>query len=140
MDRFRLLFGFGLIVMILGSGVLMSLYILKEESQTIHPDDWHELEARVASLAEMHDTSTPIRTTVTKTISPSEEMRHDLVPINSADQKLLETLDGIGPARAIAILAARDNGPFRDLDDLEARVSKLPTSVLDDISSKITFE
>lgn len=56
-----------------------------------------------------------------------------LVDINQADQALLETLPGIGPATARAILAYREeNGPFSCIEDLmkvpgikEARFSAL---------------
>jgi competence protein ComEA len=41
------------------------------------------------------------------------------VNINSADVKTLETLNGVGPAKAAAIIADRDaNGPFTSVDDL----------------------
>ena len=40
--------------------------------------------------------------------------------INRADARLLETLPGVGPATAAAIVAERDrNGPFLGVDDLE---------------------
>lgn len=56
-----------------------------------------------------------------------------LVNINLADQALLETLPGVGPVTASAIIAWRtDNGGFRSVDDLlevsgigEATLSKL---------------
>jgi len=41
------------------------------------------------------------------------------VDINSADAQTLQTLDGIGPSKAQAIVAYRQaNGPFKSVDDL----------------------
>ncbi len=41
------------------------------------------------------------------------------VDLNTADQSVLESLDGIGPARARAIIEHRHaNGPFRTLDEV----------------------
>ena len=45
------------------------------------------------------------------------------VEVNSADQAALESVKGIGPAHAKAIIEERTkNGPFRSADDLAARV------------------
>lgn len=42
------------------------------------------------------------------------------VDVNTADAKTLETLNGIGPAKAAAIVEYRTkNGPFKSVDDLE---------------------
>jgi len=41
---------------------------------------------------------------------------------NTATQAQLETIRGIGPALSARILEARTRQPFRDLDDLKARV------------------
>lgn len=44
----------------------------------------------------------------------------DLVDINQADQSQLETLPGIGPAKAQAIIGYRDSqGPFKTIDQLK---------------------
>jgi competence protein ComEA len=41
------------------------------------------------------------------------------VDINTADAKTLQTLDGVGPAKAQAIVEYRQaNGPFKTADDL----------------------
>ncbi|MGF6633434.1 ComEA family DNA-binding protein [Paraburkholderia sp. MM6662-R1] len=45
------------------------------------------------------------------------------VEVNTADQATLESVKGIGPVHAKAILAERaKNGPFKNADDLAARV------------------
>jgi competence protein ComEA len=50
------------------------------------------------------------------------------VEVNSADQATLETVKGIGPAHAKAIIDERTkNGPFKDADDLATRVKGIGT-------------
>ena len=45
------------------------------------------------------------------------------VEVNSADQTALESVRGLGPSKAKAILAERkENGPFKDANDLHTRV------------------
>jgi competence protein ComEA len=46
-------------------------------------------------------------------------MSADVIDINSADAKTLEALNGIGPAKAAAIVEYREaNGPFATIEDL----------------------
>jgi competence protein ComEA len=50
------------------------------------------------------------------------------VEVNSADQATLESVKGIGPVHAKAIIDERTkNGPFKDADDLAARVKGIGT-------------
>jgi competence protein ComEA len=53
------------------------------------------------------------------------------VEVNTADQAALESVKGIGPVHAKAIIDERTkNGPFKDADDLVARVKGIgPKSV-----------
>jgi competence protein ComEA len=53
------------------------------------------------------------------------------VEVNTADETTLETVKGIGPAHAKAIIDERTkNGPFKDADDLVSRVKGIgPKSV-----------
>jgi len=45
------------------------------------------------------------------------------VDLNSADEKQLDALKGVGPAKAKAIVDERKkNGPFKSLDDVQSRV------------------
>jgi len=45
------------------------------------------------------------------------------VEVNSADQAALDSIQGLGPSKAKAILAERKkNGPFKDAADLHGRV------------------
>lgn len=50
------------------------------------------------------------------------------VEVNTADQAALESVKGIGPVHAKAIIDERTkNGPFKNADDLAARVKGLGT-------------
>ncbi|CAG4891866.1 ComEA family DNA-binding protein [Paraburkholderia saeva] len=50
------------------------------------------------------------------------------VEVNTADQAALESVKGIGPAHAKAIIDERTkNGPFKDADDLATRVKGIGT-------------
>lgn len=64
----------------------------------------------------------------------------EVVYINSATAEDLETLPGIGPATAEAIISYRDeNGPFADLDALDA-VPGIGPSTLETLADLISFE
>jgi competence protein ComEA len=60
------------------------------------------------------------------------------VDLNSATTEQLETLPGVGPATAAAIVDDRDrNGPFASVDDLE-RVPGIGPAKLDAIREQVT--
>jgi competence protein ComEA len=62
-----------------------------------------------------------------------------LVNINTADDKKLETLPGIGPVLAERIIAYRQqHGPFRQLEDIK-KVTGIGDKRFDDIQSSITI-
>src|ERR1700759_2266674 len=51
------------------------------------------------------------------------------VDVNTADQTALESVKGIGPVHAKAIIDERTkNGPFKDADDLATRVKGIGTN------------
>lgn len=53
------------------------------------------------------------------------------VDINAADAKTLESLNGVGPAKAEAIVEYRaKNGPFKSVDELE-KVSGIGKATID---------
>lgn len=61
------------------------------------------------------------------------------VNINAADQAELETLPGIGPSKAAAILQYRaDHGPFKSVDELD-NVSGIGPSTLASIRDLVTI-
>lgn len=52
-------------------------------------------------------------------LSPLAAMAGGTININTADASALEQLPGVGPAKASAIVAYREeNGPFKSVDDL----------------------
>ena len=59
--------------------------------------------------------------------------------INTADADMLaETLKGVGPKKAVAIVRDRQqNGPFRSVDDL-TRVAGIGPKVVEDNRARIT--
>ncbi|MCD8004929.1 MAG: ComEA family DNA-binding protein [Oscillospiraceae bacterium] len=69
-----------------------------------------------------------------------EEQAQELVNINTADAELLETLPGIGPVKAQAIVEDREeNGPFTVVDDL-IRVPGIGESTLEAMLEYITVK
>ena len=61
-----------------------------------------------------------------------------LVNLNTATQAQLESLPGIGPARAKAILTYRDqSGPFQSIDEITA-VSGIGQGIFDNLQNLIT--
>jgi len=61
-----------------------------------------------------------------------------LVNINTADQAALETLNGIGPSKAQAIISYRtQNGPFANIEDI-MNVSGIGTATFNGIKDYIT--
>jgi competence protein ComEA len=62
------------------------------------------------------------------------------VNINTADQKALEALPGLGPAKAKAVIEYREkNGAFRSVDDLK-NVSGIGEKTIEDVKGKVTVD
>lgn len=60
------------------------------------------------------------------------------VNLNSADEKTLETLPGIGPSKAAAIVEYRkQNGGFKSVDDL-SKVEGIGDKTLDALRDQVT--
>ncbi len=69
-----------------------------------------------------------------------EEQVQELVNINTADAELLETLPGIGPVKAQAIVDDREeNGPFTVVEEL-IRVPGIGEGTLETLLDYITVE
>jgi competence protein ComEA len=61
-----------------------------------------------------------------------------LVNINTADEATLETLNGVGPVTAAAIIKYREeNGPFASVDQLDA-VSGIGPATLEELRDQVT--
>ena len=73
-----------------------------------------------------------------KTAEESGTKADGKVDINRADQDTLTTISGIGPSRAAAIIAYREeNGPFKKTEDI-TNVSGIGDSTYQRIKDKIT--
>jgi len=58
------------------------------------------------------------------------------VEVNSADQTALESVRGLGPSKAKAILSERKkNGPFKDSNDLHTRVKGIGEKTVERLMS-----
>ncbi|MCM3316041.1 helix-hairpin-helix domain-containing protein [Rummeliibacillus stabekisii] len=74
------------------------------------------------------------------TSSPSggSQSTSNLVNLNTADESVLQTLNGIGPAKAQAILAYRtENGSFRTIEDLK-NVTGIGDKTFESLQDQIT--
>lgn len=69
----------------------------------------------------------------------SGESRLPLVQVNTAGVRELCTLPGVGPARAHAIIQARERRPFTRLSDL-GRVKGLGAKRLKSLAGRVGFE
>ncbi len=58
-----------------------------------------------------------------------------IVDVNSADEKTLETLPGVGKATALAIIAGR---PYKSIDDLKS-IKGMSDKKINTIKNKVTF-
>ena len=89
------------------------------------------------------DTETPADDPVTETeTTPTQETAPAgaLVNVNTATLEELDTLPGIGPAKAQAIVDHREqNGPFQTVDDL-LNVSGIGPGTMSNIRSLVTVE
>jgi competence protein ComEA len=82
-------------------------------------------------------TPTPAASSV---VLSGETTTSDLVNINTADSRALETLSGVGPATAQKIIAYREeNGSFATIDDL-INVSGIGPATLEKLRPYITTE
>ena len=75
-----------------------------------------------------------------QTEAAAESALTQLVDLNTADAETLQTLPGIGPAKAAAIIAYREeHGPFRIVEDI-TNVSGIGEGILSQIIDYITVE
>jgi len=88
-----------------------------------------------AQKAETPKTATPAKTEAKKEAAPAktEAKKAELMDINSASEKDLATLKGIGEARSKAIVKGR---PYKGKDELVQK-KIIPQNVYDDIKDHI---
>jgi competence protein ComEA len=62
------------------------------------------------------------------------------VNVNTADQKALEALPGLGPAKAKAVIEYREkHGAFKSVDDLK-NVSGIGEKTLEELKDKVSVD
>lgn len=80
---------------------------------------------------------TPTRAAKKSPPSPSQPVEQR-INLNTATQSQLESLPGVGPALAKRIIAARQQKPFRSLEDLD-QVSGVGPKLLDKLKDHVTW-
>ncbi len=73
-----------------------------------------------------------------KTTSSTDDLTTGLINVNTANQKELEKLPGIGPQLAKRIITTRQYQPFTSLEDLE-RVSGIGSSIRQKLDGRVTW-
>jgi len=70
----------------------------------------------------------------------TDTAKSDLVNINTADESILTTLNGVGPAKAKAIIAYRtENGSFKAIEDLKS-VTGIGEKTFESLKDYITVQ
>jgi len=105
----------------------------------------------IPAVAAVNEADVPVGVSATPTVAPmaisssvpgpesgrAAGSEAATIDINSADQDDLEQLPGIGPAKAEAIVAYRnEHGPFESIDEL-AEVDGISVEMVDDLSPYI---
>lgn len=89
-------------------------------------------------VAESQAVTPQVSTNVTTNTSTTSDT--PVVNINTADEATLQTISGIGPAKAQAIVQYRlENGPFQTVDDL-TKISGIGEKTLERLRSSITVQ
>jgi len=142
-EKYRLVIGIVLIsIIVLGVGVLFwqkqsgkiksnnpELANLEKENQ--------DLKDRIAKL---ESSSTKTTNNTDSGVVKSAESVSTKININTADEKALDTLAGIGPAKAKAIISYREShGGFKTTQDI-IKVSGIGQSTFEKIKDQIIVE
>jgi competence ComEA-like helix-hairpin-helix protein len=76
---------------------------------------------------------------LSQNISTQTQTQATLINLNTASQKELQSLPGIGPKIAEKIIEARGEKPFTSLEDFDQRVSGVGSKMIQNIEDKVTF-
>jgi len=82
--------------------------------------------------------TTPSKTSPGKTSTGNPTTGNAPINLNTATQKELESLPGVGPGLAKRIIAARQRQPLRSLSDLD-QVSGVGPKLLQNLKDRVTF-
>lgn len=138
----QLIIGYALILLLLGSGILVTENIFTRYEQLNRDATLQENQALTSELER-------VRVVLEEFIQAKPNSEPNLVQavesqgvaINQVGLAELDALPGIGEVRARAILEERDaHGPFQDGPDLRDRVTKLPQSVYEVILPQLDFQ
>lgn len=151
-EKYRIYLGLGLILIILlGSGILLwqrKIGNFSSKNQNTELADLQaenqDLKDRIAKLElSINSTNNSESGVVKSAESPSAKATGDklaLVNINTADEKALDALPGIGPAKAKAIIDYRDSyGNFKTTQDI-IKVSGIGQSTYEKLKDMISVE
>ena len=144
LDKYRVHIGIILILIIFGSGLFLVFEKEKlklfesgnsgENSVNIEMENKiKDLEARVQKLEESKNESP-------QTVTAESENNSSKININTADQKTLESLPGIGEKRASDIILYREsNGGFKTVSEIK-NIKGIGDSIYGQIKDSITVE
>jgi len=83
--------------------------------------------------------SAPITVLAQNSVENKVVVKNQLINLNTADQKALELLPGIGKSKAAAIVLYRDNnGHFKSINDLK-KVQGLGKKAIAKLEGKVRF-
>ena len=100
-------------------------YTKKAETESINhaqklQDEMRIYVPKIGEIVENNVNEEKVSVSSVELPSENNDSNSQKVNLNSADETALTTLPGIGPSKAQAILAYRDeNGPFKSIDDLK---------------------
>ncbi|MCR4747206.1 MAG: helix-hairpin-helix domain-containing protein [Clostridiales bacterium] len=115
----------GIALFLLSGVILYNVFMTEPSAVAVQENDGTTALVTVTEPAVVPGTTAPAVT-------------ESLININTATAEELETLKGIGPAKAEAIVAYREqNGPFLSVDDL-VNVTGIGEKTLANIRDKIT--
>lgn len=108
---------------------------LQDEMVIYVPQKGEEVEEILAVASSQATSSVP-----TTQGGVTDTAKSDLVNLNTADESILTTLNGVGPAKAKAIIAYRtENGSFKSIEDLK-NVTGIGDKTFESLKDSITVQ
>lgn len=135
-DRYRIYIGLVLVLIIFAGTFILSASENEKPKLEIE-----EIKAEIENLKqEVSDLKGKIEKPTVATSQTENENKSGKINLNIADAKTLDTLPGIGPVRAQAIIDFREqNGGFKSVDDLR-KVKTISSTVYEQIKDLVTVE
>lgn len=146
LDKYRVHIGIILIIIILAGGIILilekgKLAKLNSANEPAESSDLtdkiSELEGKIKILEENQQKIAGASTLGNENSDNSEN--YGLININTADQKTLESLPGIGEKRASDIISYREtNGGFKNISEIK-NIKGIGDSIYNQIKDSITI-